>query len=454
MDSMNYFKKEIPVTKEYDVVIVGGGTSGAVAAVSCGRQGLDTLIVEQYGALGGSQTLAMVSPVMPSRVPNDAICSAIHSEIVNRMVNDGQATPSGPDNGSWFNPVMLQIVLEQMVAEAGCKVLYHTVLIDAIKEENNIKAVIVHNKSGLRAIRAKRFIDCSGDADLAYLADVPTDSGDANHVNQAISLRFEMSNVDVEKFGRHLKDCGQIAECEVPMVSTDCSHAPKFKEFILQKHAEGMLTDLDVSHFQMFSIPGRPHDVNFNCPELGTQVNVIDAEFMSQKQMEGKIGVLRISNFVKKYVPGFENAYLCAIAPMLGIRESRRIQAVYQFTYEDVFGYRKFADGIATSNYPLDVHGNKGHMRATYIDVGEAERYYEIPYRSLVPIAVNNLIVAGRCIGVDFYAQSTIRVQHTCRAMGEAAGIAAYLSLQKGVSFADLDGSEVRNIMIERGAQF
>lgn len=453
MNTINFIKEQIPVTEDYDVVIVGGGTAGAIAAISSGREGLKTLVIEQFGALGGSQTLAYVTPLMPSHVPGDPSSSSIHSEIVNRLVKEGFGTESGQDTGSWFDPVMLKILLEEMVIQAGCKILYHTVLIDVIQQEKEIQAIIVHNKNGLSAIKAKRYIDCTGDADLAYLAKVPTESGNKDGVNQAVSLRFEMANVDVLKFAAYLRECGQEKEYEYPMVTTDCSGTPKFREFILQKHEEGILTKLDIKHFQMFSIPGKPHNVNFNCPELGSQVNVIEAGYMSEKQIEGKIAILRIARFMKKYVPGFENAYVCEIAPMLGIRESRRIHAVYPITSQDVLQYRKFEDGIATSNYPLDVHGNTDGFEKKYISIEASKKYYEIPYRSLVPVNVNNLLVAGRCMGADFYAQATIRVQHTCRAMGEAAGIACRISIQNNIPFCEVSGCEVRKVMIVRGAQ-
>jgi hypothetical protein len=142
------------------------------------------------------------------------------------------------------------------------------------------------------------------------------------------------------------------------------------------------------------------------------------------------------------------------ISPLLGVRETRRIRAKYVMLRTDIWGFRKFADGIATSNYPLDIHGATEDYHKSYVDLPDDQRYYEIPYRSLVTKEIGNLIVVGRCIGADFYAQSTVRVQHTCRAMGEVAGIAAKLSVDSGTPLSEIDGQAIREILISRGAEF
>lgn len=443
--------RNVPVIEEYDVVIVGGGTAGAVAAVSCGREKLKTLVVEQFGALGGTQTQALVTPVMPTYIKGEPSSTAIGSEIKKRMSKRGFC------EDDWFDPIMLKFVLEEMVVEANCEILYYTVLVDIVKNDNKIEYIIIHNKNGLSAVKAKRFIDCSGDADLACLAGVPVESGNQEGINQSASLRFEMANVDLERCGDYLQKTGQEIMFNYPLLqinTIDAVFSKGFKALAREKHEQGLLTELDISHLQMFSVPGKPGNINFNCPEVGKEKNIIEAGCMTQKQIEGKKAILRIVRFMKENVPGFEKAYICEIAPMLGIRESRRIHAEYQFSFDDVLDYRKFDDGIAKSNYPVDIHGGLGSdkISKSYRDVSPDQKYFEVPYRSIVPLKVENLLVAGRCAGFDFFAQSAVRVQFTCQAMGEAAGIASRLSIEQNTAFKDVDGSKVREAMRNRGA--
>lgn len=460
MSSITLGIKEIPVIGQYDAVIVGGGTAGAVAAISCARENLSTLVVEQFGAMGGSQTLALVTPIMPNGIKDNPVTSAISEEICDRMIKYGFGVDSAQKQyprwyRGWFDPLILKVVLEEMVVESGCEIFYHTTLIDAIKENNVIQYAVIHNKGGLAAVKAKCFIDCTGDADVAYLAGVPVQSGNSKGINQAVSLRFQMTNIDLERFGSYLESLGQKMETSYPFFHT--AGAKGYNRLTLtrlleEKYREGALTEKDIKYFQVFSVPGKPKDLAFNCPELGGRANVIDSRNLSEKQIEGKSAIMRLSRFLKENVPGFEEAYICSIASMIGIRESRRIIAEYQLKIEDVLSYAKFPDGIAVSNYPVDVHGAGEGIKYEYKDVEESERYYEVPYRSLVAVGVDNLLVAGRCIGADFVAQSSVRVQHTCRATGEAAGIAAALALQNEISCREVDGKKVREKMRARGA--
>jgi len=462
METVSFISKEIIEYDLYDVVVIGGGTAGAIAGISSAMEGNKTLIIEQYGALGGSQTLGMVNPMMPSFIRDNpsssSICDAINTRMVayGAAVKDEGARDRFFDPEGFFNPDTLQLVLEEIALEVNCSILYHTVPVETLKNDNSIEQIIVANKNGLTAIKAKAFIDCTGDADLAVLAGISYESGNENVINQSISLKFEMSNIDMEKFEDYLKSAGQKEFYSYPTLHVDdFGWAPGFRELVLEKHREGLLTSLDIAHLQMFSIPGKPYSIVFNCPELGSGKNVISASNMSIKQIEGKKAIRRIRDFMIKNVPGFENSYITKIAPILGIRESRRIIAEYILTKEDIFAYRKFDDGIAMNNFFVDVHGlavDKGEK--LYADLPVDQRYYEIPYRCMIPVGIDNLLVAGRCAGFDFYAQSSARVQKPCRAMGEAAGIACALLIKEKVPFKDIDGSSVRSIMSKRGAEF
>ena len=435
--------KNLPLAGTYDVIVAGGGTAGAIAAISAAMEGLSVLVIEQSGGLGGTSTAGLVSPVMPSHIANFPLCrlnrpTALRGELAALL--DAAGEYNDAHNCIFFNPIRMTVALEELLTKYGGNVLFHTTLVDVIKADDRITHAIVYNKGGLSAIAAAVFIDCTGDADLCVMAGVPTFSGNSEGVNQNISLRFEMAQVDIPRYEAFMK---RLAESEGGRDA-----------FMRQKYEEGYLREEDIYHFQTFTVPGKPNCLAFNCPELGRTVNVIDPAYMSRQQIEGKQAVMKLARFCKKCVEGFENAFVTQISPILGIRDSRRIKAEYMLTSEDVHAFRKFRDGIAVSNYPLDAHGEKNYGMGTRSydpDTPVDERYYEIPLGSLIPVGVDNVLCAGRCAGTDFFAQSTTRIQHSCHYMGEAAGIAARFAVEGALPLRSIDGAAVREVMAKRG---
>lgn len=436
-------KKEIPVVGRYDVFVAGGGTAGAVAAISAAMEGLSVLVAEQTGSLGGTSTLGLVSPIMATHIKDHPVRTltrptALRGQIAQMMSDSGEYDDRF--GGASFNPIRQAVVLETILDDYGGEILFHTVLVDIKREGDRVTHAIVYNKGGLSAIEAKVFIDCTGDADLCVMAGVPTFSGNQKGINQNISLRFEMAQVDIPTYDAFMK---RIAESEGGR-----------EAFMRQKYEEGYIREEDIYHFQTFHIPGKPNCLAFNCPELGRTVNVIDPHYISRQQIEGKRAVMKLAKFCRECIEGFEKAFVTQISPILGIRDSRRIHAEYMLTCEDVHAFRKFPDGISVSNYPLDAHGEADYgqgMGQYDPDTPSEERYYEIPLRSLIPIGIDNLLCAGRCAGTDFFAQSTTRIQHSCHYMGEAAGIAARFAIEGDLPVRMVDGKRVRRKMAERG---
>lgn len=437
MNQIQMPAREIPVAGEHDVIVLGGGTAGAFAGIAAARRGCKTLIVEQFGALGGSATVGLVLPLMSTHMPNYRGHCPLSAELVERL----RAIGGVEEDDYYFDCAMMKVALEEMAAESGCTLLYYTALVDVVRTENAITHIVVNNKDGLSAYAAKSFIDCTGDADLAAAAGVPYESGDHNRVNQPVSLRFEMAGIDFDRFHAYMQSLGNHTKKYFAM------NTAGMRAIIQKAHEDGVLTAQDACYFQAFGIPGRPDAMNFNCPELTTKENVVDTAFMTQKQIEGKQAILRLRTFLRRYIPGFENAYITEIAPLVGFRESRRIVSEYVMTIYDLLGYKKFEDGIAASHYPVDVHGVDDVSLGLQYDasVPREARYWEVPFRTLVAKGVDNLLVAGRCAGMDFRAQSAARIQPVCRSMGEAAGIAAAQAMQQDrVCFRDIDGRRVR----------
>jgi hypothetical protein len=214
---------------------------------------------------------------------------------------------------------------------------------------------------------------------------------------------------------------------------------------------EGVLQESDGNYFQAFSMAGRPGEMAFNCPRIARDVDGTDPFHLTRAQVKGREITRRYVEFCRRYLPGFEDAYLVFTAPMVGVRESRRVRGEYYLTVEDVLGGRKFDDAVCRNNYPLDIHRDREDDKLKIIKLPPGE-YHEVPYRCLVPLAVENLLVAGRCLSASFEAQSSVRIQSNCRAMGEAAAVAAAMSIRSGIPPRRVDGSALRGLLRAQGA--
>jgi FAD-dependent oxidoreductase family protein len=444
--------RDIPIYKKVDILVAGGGTAGVPAAIAAARCGKKTLLLEQLSFLGGSATAALVTPLMHTAIKDNPTCS-INREINQRLIEAGGCMVDETGNDCWFDPVILSCILEEIALSAGVEILYNTFVSDVIKKDNILKGIIIENKGGRQAIFAKRTIDATGDADLAFRCGCPCSSGrPETGINQPVSLRFEVGGIDEKQFSSFLKSMGQKDQLYFPFFHTAMIWNKKWPLTpIFEKALEaGDIEKSDTNYFQAFGIPGKKGSLSFNCPEIPPEKDVTRPDFQSASLSHGRKAIMRLIKFMKKYLPGFENAYVSQFATMLGIRESRRIVGEYVLTGKDLLGYKKFDDAISRNNYPVDIHGAELEC-GTFEIPDEADRYHEIPYRSLVPKGIENLLVAGRCFSSDFVGQSSPRIQPICRAMGEAAGIASAISLDEGITPRKLDGRKVREYMKSKG---
>lgn len=453
-ETIHLSSEDIPVYhhgKHFDVLVVGGGSSGVPAAIAAARRGKKTLIVEQLAFLGGTATAALVTPLMHNCIPGNPSSSSINMEINERVEKAGGGGKDENGNAGWFDPLILSFVLEEMALEAGVEIMYNTFFSDVIVEDNTINGIVVQNKGGRMAVMASRVIDATGDADVAWKAGAPFESGrPETGINQPTSLRFEMGGVDMRRFIDFIKSLGQQRELDIPYFHTamvwgkNWPLEPIFRMAVENKDLE----ERDGEYFQAFGIPGKADTLAFNCPEIPPEKDITRPDYQNMALARGRKDILRLANFMKKYFRGFEKAHLSRAAVMLGIRESRRIVGEHVLTGKEILSYEKFDDAIARSNYPVDIHGAldeyENYKRP---DLPEKERYFEVPFRSLVPLKVENLLVVGRCFSSDYVGQSSPRIQPTCRAMGEASGIAAALSIDEDATVRRVDGARVRSEM-------
>ena len=452
-------QRELPAAYEADVVVCGGGTAGVFAAISAAESGKRVLIVEQFGSLGGSATNGLVTPLMHSHIAGDPACSYISLRLREKLKLYGGVDGSGRA----FDSTVLKLALEELCAEAGVQLLYHTFISDVLVENGVVKAVVAGNKSGTVVIAGDMFIDCTGDGDVSVLAGAQYAKGNPETgKNQPISLRYVVGGVDIPALGEFFK-----SELARTGINSGCSYNPPLSVYgaccgdgytlsdVFKRAIDaGDLTVEDHLYWQMFNIPGRNDCVAFNNPEFFDDTDGTDPDTLTKTQIAGKKAIYRQLAFYKKYMKGFENAYIADIAAMVGIRESRNITTEYVLSAEDLLARRKFDDAFCQSNYPVDIHGKTLDFASRGKPVDDGRPYYEIPYGSLVVKGFDNLLVAGRCLGAEFLAQSSLRIMPCCRSAGEAAGIAAALALDGKMPARDVDGRKVRKIMEDSGAVY
>ena len=442
MAKIKYQGRELEILYDVDCCVAGGGTAGVAAGIMAGRSGAKTLIVERGLSLGGSQTLGLVGPMMPSLAPDSD--TPYIKEIKEKFRARGTEIDDGKTGTYWTNPDVLTEIYDELTDAENIDVLYNATLMDAIVKNGEITHIVVMTVAGLAAIKAKIFIDGTGDALLARLSGVPAEAGyEKTGYNQPMSFRFEMGGVDINRLDKYLRD-----ELKDPRAKTK----PPYVEIGLARHREmkyaveplfikgmesGELTEEDAEYFQAFSIPGKDGFVLMNCPELPVKYRATEPISYSAGVKAGRRMMRRIAAFAQKHLPGFENAYISREASMLGARESWRIVGKYRVTVEDYYARQRFPDAVARTAWYIDAHGEKV---GEYLKPGE---FYEIPYRAMVMEEINNLIVAGRAISADFFAQASLRIQPTCMSMGEAAGIAAGCALKNKIAPAELKWQDV-----------
>jgi hypothetical protein len=460
---------------DVDVLVAGGGVAGVSAAISAARSGLKTLLLESQISLGGLATNGLVTGVAGMIEGN---CK----EWLDRLDAEGYLfkRPHLPT----IDPDKGKFALESMLLEAGAKLLYGTYVIDAVVNSNNIKEVICHTKSGRMAVSARIFIDTTGDADVASYAGAPYNVGSPEFkgLNMSTTMSFRLANVNLSKYGEAIK-AWMAKETAGNKVRTKMSLIAELEENAVKN---GDLPSFIFPTALMYPVPQTPQDDADVCVMMTHSFNThnTDVEDLTRQIIEQHQQIAWIEKFFNKYVPGFEKCRISGVANMHGIRDSRRIVGEYILKDEDVVCAKKFEDGIAKFPEFFDTHHptspNLGFIRHVHLDKPKAPavcrpaecssemhpfgrpaggyearvnplEYCEIPYRSLVPLKINNLLVAGRCVSAEFNAIAAVRVIAPSMSTGQAAAIAAVLCIKNKITPRELDGKLVRKTMIEQG---
>lgn len=409
----------------HDLIVMGGGLTGCAAAVAAARRGLSVLLIEKSGALGGAAVVNLVNPFMPNATRIDGkfteLSQGMYTEIKERL------SALGAIKGPTFHEEYLKIALDRFCAEARVDVLFHSTLVSADVGDGFVKRVHVAGKAGVQTYGAASFIDCTGDADLAVLCGCPYRLGrPGDGLCQPMTLCFRVVNVDIEA-------CKKV----------QATISPRYQA--AQKAGKIKNPREDVLIFPTL-VGGMLH---FNSTRV-VKLNPTDPFDLSRAEREAREQVLELFTFMKENIEGFENADLAFSAAEIGVRESRMIDGRHVLSAEEMKACVRFPDAIAAGNYDIDIHNPEGSGTSHfYFPEGH---YYTIPYRSLVPTGVDNLLVAGRSISATHEAQASVRVMPICITMGEAAGAAAAVAKRDGVHCAEVDTEKLRMTLREAGA--
>lgn len=409
----------------YDLIIYGGGVSGASAAYTAAKAGIKTLLIEKTDTLGGSASQGLVMPVMKVNSENINTNFVSDLKIYADKYNARHTFIDG--NELWLNPELLKIVFDDMLSSVSCTVLFSSEPV-SINEEGGIFDNVINHKTSSLNVKSKYIIDASADGIAFKLLGCGFQK--KSDKKQMPSMRFILSGINMPVFADWLENLDHdrsITPIERTSSQIYLSSAytwDKNKNWALkpvfgQALKDKVLEYEDTAYFQFFSIPDMPDALNFNAPRILLKDNedLSNPFVYSRCLIEGRARIFRLYKFCREYLPGFENSYISNISSMLGVRESARIKGRYTASINDIIEPKTFKNTAFASDYPIDIHSN----RAENDKLKPAGKTYYIPAEALISEKYDNLYGIGRIISSDFEAHSALRVQMSCFSMGEAA---------------------------------
>lgn len=440
--------RHVPVLDEVDVLVLGGGPAGLAAAASAARCGVRTLLVERYGFLGGMGTAAGVTNFCGLHANIHGVLrqvvQGVGAELLERIAAlGGLNTPhllfDGRMAAQAYDTAAYKVAADELLETSGARVLLHAWVAGVLmRDDGSIDAVMVETKAGRGAIRAHQFIDCTGDADVAAYAGAPYEKGTDGQAMMYPSTMMRIGGVDPDRAGEAWRDVAERMRVAEARGERFARQGPILRP---QKNP----TEWRANVTQLARADGGPVD--------GT-----DAWQLSEAESEGRRQAAQFLGFLRRDMPGFENAYLLDLPPQLGIRETRRIVGEYVLTEDDVLGCVSFPDAVGVNGWPVEEHqAGRVEFRWPYgtqdANGRAASRgYNHLPWRMLLPQGIDNLLVAGRCASMTHGGQSAARVSGGCFVMGQAAGVGCALAVQRAVAPRSLPVSSVQDELRRGGA--
>ena len=440
----------MPLNEEYDVIVCGGGPSGCAAAISAAREGAKTLLLEASSVLGGMAAQGLVNVFTPMSDGIRCVYGGLAQKIVTEMKSHMKHVPEEKWDWVAIDYERLKAIYDRMVVESGAHLLFQTrVVAVEMKDDRNIDTIIVANKAGMSAYRAKVYIDCTGDADLYAWAGKPYEKGSEDGDLMPGTMCFIVSNMDEYEMPFMEKQYGGTRRATIKKILADGKY------------------NIPDDHYVACKIG--PRTYAFNAGHVWG-IDCTDPESLTQGTLEGRRLARELHDAFREYSTAFAGSYLAQTAPVLGLRESRRIVGDYSFTADDYLARASFPDEVFRGKYYIDVHSRsskgvsaadqkrkeegKGGVGivARYGHYGEGESY-GVPYRCMCPRDLDNLLVAGRTICSDRVSNGSLRIMPACLCSGEAVGMAAkYASDMQNVNIHKVDTQLLRKRLMEEGA--
>ena len=412
---------------KFDVIVAGAGSSGATAAIAAARAGARTLLIEKYGFLGGTSTAVLdtfygfYTPGPRSLKVVSGVADDVVSELKKFDACFERPNTYGAGTGITYNSEYLKVVWERLVLQCGAQVLLHAWIQDAEVSQGCVRSVMLASKKGLIKVEAGFFIDATGDADLCHFAGVPCELAGEHEPAQMLTTTFKVANVDV----------GLRKTISKKDFHSRMAAAAESGEFVLPRK-EGSDHITPIAGMMATNMTRVQSFVRNN----GEIQNASDPELLSRAEIEGRMQALEYLRFLKQCIPGYANSELVAFGTQIGVRETRRVQGEYRLTREDVLSAKQFDDQIGLCGAPIEEHHSGDDTKWQYLPDGSC---VGIPFRSLIPLGVENVLVAGRCFSATHDAHASVRSMAQCMAMGQAAGTAAALCVTQKRSPRELN---------------
>lgn len=444
---MKYFmekERKIKIFDEVDVLVAGGGPAGIAAAIGAARVGAKTILVERYGCFGGVLSQVGIEAFAWYRHENTVEAGGVAKEFEMEALKIGGATKEVQSESQALDAEMFKIVADRLLLDAGVIPLLHCFASDVIVEDGVIKGIIIESKSGRQAILAKRIIDCTGDGDIAALAQAPFTK---RETLSCVTPVFNMRGVDIARFDKYiyeeLKPTYSDWRGEWQM-ETNGKEDDMFSPYLVapfRKAIEDGALDKEahIDYGGSYSSTTEYGEVLQMNTIFISGIDCTDVRDLTKAEIDGRHATLKAIDVLRNYVPGFENSRLRNFGMTIGTREARQIVGLYEMKKEDVQNQARFEDSIGI--FPEFIDGNG------MLWIPTTGRYYQIPLRALIPQKIENLLIAGRAISGDIHAHASFRNMSCCVVTGQGAGVAAGISVKDDVSVKDVDIKKVQNAL-------